>query len=318
MKPLMLRGIPLGPVVNASGARNFFCQGWGWRSCLTNWSGSTFVAKTTTLEPRTGNMPLRQDLQPKDFLPKCIVFKWLAGAVLNAVGLSGPGARALLASGQCQTRQQPFVISFAAVKGSMEERLGETAQFVALLKRFLPGFQAPIALEINFSCPNLGLHGDSSNQALLVVEILTSLEIASLLGIPLIVKINALITPQNANAIAQSPYCDALTVSNTIPWGQLTDDIPWVELFGSSVSPLQKYGGGGLSGKPILPVVRRWLKNFRKINWQAPIIAGGGIFSSQDALGLKTFGANAFALGVVGTLRPWRVQKIIRAVNAWD
>jgi len=65
-------------------------------------------------------------------------------------------------------------------------------------------------------------------------------------------------------------------------------------------------------------VVRRWLKNFRKINWQAPIIAGGGIFSSQDALGLKTFGANAFALGVVGTLRPWGMKKITRAITAWD
>src|SRR5208282_391343 len=94
-----LRGIDFGNVFNASGARGFHGEGYWfhrlWRPFGLDYAGSTFVAKTTTLMPRMGNMPIDESGKPVGMLPDCIVVKPAAGVVLNAVGLSGPGILAL-------------------------------------------------------------------------------------------------------------------------------------------------------------------------------------------------------------------------------
>src|SRR5579863_1490269 len=107
---------PLGKVQGAAGVQNFFREGWWFHLYLhlvglTFW-GVTFVAKTTTLKPRLnpsrgeGNMPMRLDgVTPLEKFPKCIhltLRMWLDGIVLNAVGLSGPGIEALLATDKWQ------------------------------------------------------------------------------------------------------------------------------------------------------------------------------------------------------------------------
>ena len=53
-----LRGIDFGHVFCAAGARNFFGEGY-WHSRFADWEGSTLVTKTTTIDPRAGNMPLK-------------------------------------------------------------------------------------------------------------------------------------------------------------------------------------------------------------------------------------------------------------------
>ena len=103
---MILRGIDFGNVLNASGARNFFGEGWKQTHAVDffgGWRGSTFVAKTTTLNPRMepekklGNMRLDPaTLQPVDWFPDCVWFNFRSGLTLNAVGLSGPGLEALL------------------------------------------------------------------------------------------------------------------------------------------------------------------------------------------------------------------------------
>src|SRR3989338_1556485 len=60
-----LRGVHFGPVLDASGVRGFFGEGyWHHRYCKPfglRFDGATFVAKTTTLLPRAGNMPLQSN-----------------------------------------------------------------------------------------------------------------------------------------------------------------------------------------------------------------------------------------------------------------
>lgn len=80
---MKLLGIEFGRVWCASGARNFFGDHPAYwfhrplRPIGLDWSGSTFVAKTTTLEPRRGNMPLggRSGTTPREWFPRCVRVK---------------------------------------------------------------------------------------------------------------------------------------------------------------------------------------------------------------------------------------------------
>lgn len=312
---MKLRGIEFGRVMNAGGARNFFGEGYWfhefWEKFGLDFSGSTFVAKTTTLEPRAGNMPLRDNsTEPKEWFPKCIVVKPIQGVVLNSVGLSGPGAKWILEQGLWQERREPFFISFMSVAETPSRRLFELGQFASLLGSEMPNFLAPFGLKMNFSCPNVGL--DPSK---LADEALEALSIAEVIGVPLIPKFNVEIPVELAAMISQHQSCDAICVSNTIPWGKFPEWINWKKIFGSDVSPLAHLGGGGLSGRPLLPIVLNWVERFREIEPIKPLIVGGGILSQEDAGRAIRLGASMISLGSVYILRPWRVQGIIRFAN---
>ncbi len=311
---MILRGIDFGKVTDASGVRGFFGEGYPhhrwWKPFGLDFAGSTFVAKTTTLDSRSGNMPLNKDLSPKEMLPKCVVVKPLRGVALNAVGLSGPGAMALFKDGRWQRRTDPFFLSFMSVQGTAPERLRELNVFVELLRMYLPYFRAPVGLQINFSCPNVGLHADN-----LAEEAMSALTSASKLGIPLMPKFNVLLPPDAAKKVSEHRACDALCVSNTLPWGALPDTVDWVGLFGSATSPLAAMGGGGLSGKPLLPLTELWVRMARRHGVTKPINAGGGILSADDAARLLRAGADSVFIGTAAIIRPWRVRSIIRAAK---
>lgn len=306
-----LRGIPFGSVFDASGVRGFFGEGYWYHRYLRplglRFDHATFVAKTTTLLPRVGNMPMRSNgVTPIERRPQCIVVRPFRGVALNAVGLSGPGAQALLGDGRWQRRTEPFFLSFMSVAQTVDERWRELALFVALLQPRLREFRAPIGLQINFSCPNVGVHS-----AALVEEALSALGIASKLGIPLMPKLNILAPVAVAKEISEHPACDALCVSNTIPWGSLPDRIPWRELFSSDESPLAQYGGGGLSGAPLLPLVAAWVRDARAAGITTPINAGGGILAPRDVDVLHDAGASSVFIGSMAILRGWRIARTI-------
>ncbi len=310
---MILRGIDFGHVFCAAGARNFIGEGY-WHSRFTDWTGSTLVTKTTTIDPRAGNMPLKSgSTQPRDFLPDCIRVKPLLGIALNAVGLSGPGARALFEDGRWQGLAKPFLISFMPVAPTKEGRLDETRRFVDLVQVYRSGFTSRFGIEFNGTCPNL----KNVDFMEVVSEAQEELGILAALGVPVSIKLNLLVTPATAAEIAA--HCDALCITNAIPFGKLAGKIDWVRYFGTddpAQSPLAKYGGGALSGPPLLPLVHNWVYEFRNLESNSfPINAGGGVFSIRDAMLLLGAGATSVFLGTVGMLRPWRVQGIIQAVN---
>lgn len=312
---MKLRGIDFGRVMNASGARGFFGEGYWFHPLVPGlgYKGAIFVAKTTTAWPQKGNMPLGRDgVTPRDFFPDCIKVNFFTASTLNAVGLSGPGIRHLLASGKWQRRQGPFFISFMAVGPSHEERAPEVAEFLLVLGTCLPEFQAPVGLQINFTCPNVKL--DVTSSQTMISEIEETLDAASRLDIPLVVKLNVLFPPEAAQIISTHPACDAICMGNTIPWGQLKK-INWPAIFNTRESPLKKYGDGGLGGTILFPIVRNWIRSALHAGVQKPLIHCGGILSKADALAALSAGADAIELGSVSLLAPWRVQGIINRVN---
>ena len=310
-----LRGISFPAICNASGAQGFFGEGYPyhayWKYAGLTFDRCGFVAKTTTLDERPGNMPLKEDgITPKEYQPKCIIVKPFKGVLLNAVGLSGPGAYTLFGKQGWQMRTRPFFISFMSVKSTIDERLQELGTFVKLFHQHLADLSWPVGLEMNFSCPNAGL-----NPFELINETSLALDIAASLNIPLQCKFNATVPPMAVARVSKHPACDAITISNTIPWGMLPDKIDWYGLFGSEKSPLADLGGGGLSGWPLLPIVCDWIRNARSCGLTKPIWACGGVDSAWAVRQAKIAGANGVQIGSVAILRPWRMKRIIRAAR---
>lgn len=320
---LILRGIDFGCICVSSGTLNFFGNGWPYHRLYQkifgsyfDFKGATFIAKTTTLNERAGNMPLNEALMPKELKPKCIKVNFSKAIMLNAVGLSGPGAKVLLETGEWQKRTEPFMISFMSLGNTVSEQVAEAEAFVKLLLAYKSGFKAPFAVQVNGSCPNTKHSTEEVFKNSLAI-----LEPFQKLGVPIDYKIAI------ADAIAagieaifeieKSGLCDCLTCSNTIPWGKLPELISWKELFGSEDSPLKDLGGGGLSGKPLKNIVHTWLTDMRKKGISMPIKAGGGILSPQDARDFLMAGANAVEIGCISTLRPYRIAKTIKAVSIY-
>ena len=312
-----------GFVLNASGARGFFGETYPLPhpGFLADWKGSIFVTKTVTWSPRLGNMPLREDgVTPEERFPRSIIVKPWGGHVLNCVNLSNAGAEALYAMGHWHKLDQ-LVLSFMAVGERKQQRIGEWIQFLRFISTVRSTLPAKFAIEINIACPNTG-----HNMADLLAEVKTMLKIGcAQLAVPFIVCINLLVEPETAFEISQLPGCAAVSQSNSIPWGEYPDDIPWKKIFGTDESPLVARGfkAGGYSGPYALPILLRWLGKLRYVRGACAtrwLIAGGGIQSVDDALTVCRVAdpmLRAIKLGVVGLLRPGRVQPIIREVNRY-
>lgn len=311
---MRLRGVPFSKVLTASGARNFFGEGWWYARVLRLFgvtpryldSHTTFVAKTTTLHPRAGNMPLRPgSTQPIERIPQCIRINPLDGSVLNSVGLSGPGAAWLLAQGKWQARRFPFFLSFMAVDGTESDKLDQAKAFVDLLGPALPGFTAPIGLQVNLSCPNTG---EKVSEMLAIAEPLFA--VLNQLGIPLMGKVNAFAPAEALARIMDLDACDALSISNTAPWGDLPASVQRLA-FGSTTSPLAHLGGGGYSGRHLLPYTLNAIREYRVKQTGPgrfkPLLGGGGILGPGDAERVA-MNADGIELGSIFMIRPWRVR----------
>lgn len=320
---MKLRGKEFGYVFNCSGARGFFGNGYWFHRFLKIFSGFTpnrltFVAKTLTLLENRGNAPVDKNFRLKWPFPRCIIIKWFKGVALNAVGLSGRGVKETLAAGILQKLPGPVVLSFMANGKTKQDRLRQFREFVALLEKELPNFEAYLvgllALQVNISCPNAKI-----NMKELEEEALEMLQIAARLGIPIDLKVNVFVSVEFIKKIEASGLCDVITCSNTIPWLEFDNEIPWEELFGSRIiSPLIKRGftAGGLSGIWLLPYVADWFYRMRQAGITMQMKAGGGILTRPDILLLKKAGANAIELGSGNFFfLPWGMKKNIIYAN---
>jgi dihydroorotate dehydrogenase len=195
---LVLRGVRFNPIFGASGTLGNFREGYAYHDYLKglfpesfDFTGATFISKTTTDAPREGNMPLDEHFQPREFLPKCIYANPFKSIALNAVGLSGPGINALLNTEGWQNYSEPFFISFMAADGkNLQERLSETEKFAKKLKVHLRYFLSKVGVQKNISCPNT-----KQNPAEFVRETIEHGLILRLIledDVPLDLKINAM------------------------------------------------------------------------------------------------------------------------------
>lgn len=317
---MQILGIDFGTILDASGVRGFFGEGYPYhrygRKFGLDLTGSTFVAKTASLIRRTGYLLYHQDgITPLESFPKCVVIKPFRGLVLNAVGLSNPGIEKLLADGRWQARLEPFFISVIPIFDQPEWRLQEFVDLMRAIAKRRAEFRAKFGLQINLSCANVGL-----NIGQLIEEAQNMLAVAShfLPGVPLMPKFSLETPPEIILPITADENCHALCISNAVRWGALRDRISWRKLFGSDRSPLELYGGGALSGAPLLPLVVDWVSRARALGICKPINAGGGVLSVDNAQTLFEAGADSIFLGSIAMLRPWRIKKLIRIVRGWS
>lgn len=328
-----MKSNPLPPIWGMSGVQNFFGEGYPFHAIMRrifgdwfSFDGMIFVAKTTTWLSNTGNMPMKADgVTPKDWRPACIIagpWQWLLGVMLNAVGLSGPGARALLERGEWQNRTQLFMISFMSIaKGANEElgmklRLAEFAAFIQHLAQ--QRFRAPMVLQINVTCPNVGATTKSASLFSDECQGYLALVAEHMPDLQVIFKINVYTDIDTLIELQSHPQFAGVCVSNTLPWAKLTrwQQIRYfpLSLF-TGKSPLHQFGGGGLSGKPLLPLVEDWVWRARLAGFIKHINAGGGILCPDDVDRLKKAWADSVSIGSVAALRPWRLRAIIKRAH---
>jgi dihydroorotate dehydrogenase (NAD+) catalytic subunit len=306
-----------GPVWDAAGLRGFFGEGYWFHRLVPFWlsfEGSTLVTKTVTSQLRKGNMPLNDDWTPQDRFPLCIHTDWLRGNTLNSVGLSGPGVETLIDSGGWVSIQRPYMISWMPVETELDKKLIEAHHFVREIGQIMPFMLTPhLGIQFNVSCPNVGAdHGELLEEADLILTILGTLRL------PIVVKLNLLMSAGAADKLAHHPDCAGICIANTLPFGKVLSEEWWDRHYPGG-SPLERrsmsFGKGGLSGPVLLPLVCDWVHRFRRINQETHVNAGGGVWHVSDVDSLKAVGADSIFIGTVAMHRPWRVPGIIRRAH---
>lgn len=320
---MRLLDIDFSPVATASGAQGFFSS-WEYMyhlpwCCLgKTHHGCTRIAKTTTVEARLkpaigkGNMRMTKDgIRPLSPWPDCISINFRKLLVVNAVGLSNPGAAALMATGKWQRRRgNPHMISFMSVMPTKDERLQEAREFVRLALLHLLQPNARMGLEANISCPNSDI-----NPLDLISEIGELLDILGILrrelGMPIQIKFGPDAPIPAIVEIARQEMCDGLTLFNSLGFGKLPDVIPWTTIFPNG-SPLAKYGGGALSGPLLRDHMLKCIHEVRGHGINIPISACGGIYYPEDAVAVADVGGSGVQIGSVSFMRPWQTGSICR------
>lgn len=325
---MKLRGIDFGPCLDAAGTRGFFGRGYPFHRIplvgrmIWNFTGSTFVAKTTTTATHMGNMTLKgskDDFEPYQWFPQCIWSDMTRQIALNSVALSGPGAHVLFAQQKWQRRTEPFMLSWMPI-GKEYQWERQARDFVSMWSTFMQSVpnKQKVGLQVNITCPNTG-----ADLAKLAEKARLLLDTLQVLDVPLMVKLNLLVDPARAVEISKHPACDGLCISNTVPFGELSDKIDWEELFPIG-SPLARrhaeYGGGGLSGKPLLPLVADWLERAFDAGLEKPVNAGGGILEADDVdflvdRGMLRRRVDSVFIGSIAILNPLGIRSTIRRAH---
>ena len=218
--------------------------------------------------------------------------------MINAVGLAGPGVTAWREHGLVELLDR-----HATVVGSIWGRSTEEfAQAAADMK----GADI-VALEINASCPNLEARNSIfANSPTATAELVRATLVAER---PLWVKLT-LTAPDliDVASAAIDAGASALVIGNTLT-GMVLDP--------ETGRPVLGNGGGGVSGRSLLPIATRAIYDVRRAHPTVPIIGIGGVWSGLDAIDLISAGANAVGVGTASLASPrapWRIQ---REIGRW-
>lgn len=312
---LTLRGVNYGSTFCAVGARGFAGEGypfhklWYWFGM--DWSGSALAGKTMTLDPRAGNMPLKDDgMTPVELFPKCI---WASlrngGEMVNQVGLSNFGLDFYLRRKIFADLTEPFMTSVMLMEDTQMKRRQELHQILILFKDRMITRAKAWALQINFACPNTG-HALTELQA--EMPELVGLARRHLPDVPIVVNVNALMP--TSILVETSKVADALWIGNAIPFGER--GIDWSRFGGRS--PLARKNPewkGGLSSPECFDLTLAKLFDVREAGIKIPVVVGNGIRTTGDLSRALQYGAKAVFMGSVAVTRPRRMKKLITCSN---
>ncbi|MGI5920245.1 MAG: dihydroorotate dehydrogenase [Syntrophomonadaceae bacterium] len=243
------------------------------------------IVKGTTLTPRPGNPSPRIAETPS--------------GMLNAIGLENPGVEVFLNEYLPYLREKGVTV-IANIAGNTIE---EYAAMAALLQKHT----GIAGIELNISCPNVkhgGLQFGTDPET--VKEVVRAVKRETTL--PVLPKLSPNVT--DITAIARAAVeggADALSMINT--------------LMGMAINvktgrPVLANVFGGLSGPAIKPVALRMIYQVYK-EVDIPILGGGGIMNTTDALEFMMAGASAVSIGTGNFVNPRIAEEVIAGLKQY-
>ena len=220
--------------------------------------------------------------------------------MLNSIGLQNDGIDYFIKEQLHEIKKLGATVILSIFGDDIEE-------FVKIAKKIKKVADELIAIEINFSCPNVKNGGmafcavpSQIKQVVLAIKDLTD--------VPLIAKLSP-----NYNTISESTIAareggaEAVSIINTMV-GTAFD----IETFKPRLGNIT----GGLSGPAIKPVALANVYELSKMKI-LPIIGMGGISCWQDAVEFLIAGASAVGIGTINFVEPDAGIKIIEGIRSF-
>ncbi len=254
------------------------------------------TTKSYSLKKKIGNPP------PRIWETHC--------GMLNSIGLQNEGIDFFINS-ELQKIKDTGVEIILSIFGKNVMEFLKVAKKVARIRDSI------LAIELNFSCPNVDSGGMVFCEVPEQIEVVTR-GINEILGIPLIAKLspNCSTIIESAEA-AKNGGAEAVSLINTLIGAAFDID---------SFKPRLGNITGGLSGPAIKPVGIAKVYELGKENI-IPIIGMGGIYSWEDAVEYLIAGASAVGIGtanfieieaglkVLSGIRDFMLKKNIRKIS---
>lgn len=221
-----------------------------------------------------------------------------SSGMINAVGLQNPGIDVFV------KRDIPFLKQFDTkiIVNVCGNTITDYLKVVECLSN-----QPVDMLEINISCPNVEHGGMAFGQEPKMVEHITA-EIKKITRTPISMKLTPNVTDITEIArAAEAGGADAISLINTIT-GMVIDTKK------RKFSVANKTGG--LSGAAIKPIALRMVYQVYH-SVRLPIIAMGGISSTNDALEFIMAGATGIAVGTANFNNPFVMPEIIDGLERY-
>jgi dihydroorotate dehydrogenase (NAD+) catalytic subunit len=270
-----------GPVLAASGTFGYGTE----VPLLERRALGAMVSKGIFLRPRVGTPPPRIVETPS--------------GMLNAIGLQGPGADALIRDYAPLWAAWDFPV-LVNINGESE------AEYAELTSR-LDGVPGVAGFEINISCPNVeqgGLYfGNDPRAAAAVTE-----AVRRRTRLPVWVKLTPMVTDIGVIARAvESAGADALSAVNTFVG--MSIDL-------NAHKPRLSFRTGGLSGPAIRPLaVHLAHRAARAVS--IPVVGVGGIMSADDALEFLVAGCAAVQVGTATFVNPRAIAEVHEGIASY-
>jgi dihydroorotate dehydrogenase (NAD+) catalytic subunit len=218
--------------------------------------------------------------------------------MLNAIGLQGPGAEALIRdyAPKWSTWDFPVLVNIN----------GETAVEYGELAGRLDGVPGVAGFEINISCPNVeqgGMYfGNDPRAAAAVTE-----AVRKRTNLPVWVKLTPMVGDIAVIARAvESAGADALSAVNTFVG--MSMDL-------NAYGPRLSFRTGGLSGPAIRPLaVHLAHQAARAVD--IPVVGVGGIATAEDALEFLVAGCAAVQVGTATFVNPGAIAEVHDGIAA--
>ncbi len=224
----------------------------------------------------------------------------LPGAMMNSVGLQGPGVAGWVADELPALRASGARI-VASIWGRTVDEYRQAAEALVPVQDDL------IAVEINVSCPNIEdrrkMFAHSCESAATVIEATASLEVPRWAKLSPNVSDVAEIAGAAGDAGAA-----AVTLTNTL-LGLVLDP--------ATGRPVLGGGGGGVSGPAMRPVALRAVFDVSAAHPELPIVGVGGIADAEDAVQYLRAGASAVQVGTATFADPRSTARVTKDLEAW-